>query len=84
MIYTLERVSSDGEITINRLTGVEKFKSLRDAKEMNLFFPESRQLDYLVEIVKDILLFRVTVPWDLKRLEEVYSSIISHHKEVMQ
>ena len=77
-IYALERVKSDKPVTIKELTGIEKFKSLRNAKEMNLFFPESKQLAYLAEIAKEVSVYRVTVPHDLDRLGEVYKMICKH------
>lgn len=77
-IYTLERVGSDKAVTIKELTGIEKFKSLRSAKEMNLFFSESRQLLYLAKLAKKVSVYQVTVPWDINRLHEVYEAIAKH------
>ena len=79
VIYALESIESNEDVGIRELSGIEKFKSLRDAKEMNLFFHESRQLSYLVKIAKGVSVFKVTVPWDLKRLNEVYDVIVEHH-----
>ena len=82
VIYALESVSSDMRVSIEQLSGIEKFKSLRDAKEMNLFFHESNQLKYLTKIGKRILVFKVKVPWKLERLDEVYHAIIQHHNNL--
>ena len=79
-IYALESVESDKDVTIEPLAGIEKFKSLRDAKEMNLFFHESIQFEYLTKVVQRLSVFRVTVPWDIERLDEVYYAIIKHHR----
>ncbi len=79
VIYALKGVESNKDVTIRELLGIEKFKSLRDAKEMNLFFHESTQLDYLSKIASEVSVFKVTVPWDMKRLNEVYNFIIQHH-----
>jgi hypothetical protein len=77
-IYLLEKAEPDANITINLLSGIEKIMALRSAKEMNLFFPESKQLAYLGQIAKQISLFKVTVPWDMERLDEVYNNICEH------
>jgi len=79
-IYLLERSEPNANVEINQLSGIEKIMALRSAKEMNLFFPESRQLMYLSNIAKQVLLYKVTVPWDLERLDEVYDAIIQHIK----
>ncbi len=81
-IYALEGVERNKEVTIRQLSGIEKFKSLRNAKEMNLFFHESIQFDYLAKIAPKVLVFRVMVPWDLERLHEVYDMICTHSKGV--
>ena len=78
-IYLLEAVESNKEVMVRQLTGIKKFKSLRDAKEMNLFFHESKQLEYLAKIAKEVSVFKVGVPWTMKRLNEVYNFIIQHH-----
>ena len=78
IIYALDCVKSKKEVIIKQLSGIEKFKSLRDAKEMNLFFHESVQLNYLSKIAQTLAVFKVTVPCDLDRLGEVYSTIIQH------
>ena len=84
VIYALEGVGSNEDVTIRELSGIEKFKSLRDAKEMNLFFHELIQLNYLSKIASEVFVFKVTVPWDLKRLKEVYSTIILHQHDLKE
>ena len=82
IIYALEGIESNKEVTIGELSGIEKFKALRDAKEMNLFFHELTQLNYLAKIAQTLSVFKVTVPWDLERLDEVYHVIIQHHRSL--
>ncbi|HQT28318.1 MAG TPA: hypothetical protein PLH07_03350 [Sulfurovum sp.] len=78
-IYVLQKVEGDNDVKVSMLTGVDKFMALRSAKEMNLFFPESKQLDYLGEIAQRLSVYKVTVPWDFNRLNEVYNTILEHH-----
>jgi len=78
LIYLLEKAEPTADIEIELLSGFEKIIALRNAKEMNLFFPESKQLEYLSNIAKQVSLFKVTVPRDLERLSEVYNAIIKH------
>ena len=83
-VYALEGVTSNKEVTIRELSGVEKFKTLRDAKEMNLFFHELTQLNYLAKVAQTLSVFKVTVPWDLKRLDDVYYAIIQHQRNLKE
>ncbi|MCK5538062.1 MAG: hypothetical protein KAI79_14650, partial [Bacteroidales bacterium] len=80
-IYALESVASNKDVTIKKLSGIEKFKTLRNAKEMNLFFHELTQLRYLTEISQELLVYKVTVPWNIERLNEVYNVMIQHHRK---
>jgi hypothetical protein len=82
IIYLLDMSEPDATVKIDRLLGIQKIIALRNAKEMNLFFPESEQLDYLAKIARHISLFRVTVPRDLERLDEVYGMICAHSRKM--
>ncbi len=79
-IYLLEKSNPSEHIDIYPLTGIEKIMALRSAKEMNLFFPESTQLSYLSYIAQQVLLYKVSVPWDKDRLPEVYDALVTHIK----
>ena len=39
-----------------------------------------KQGDSLSNIAKHVILYKVMVPWNLKRLDEVYSAIVQHVK----
>ena len=80
LMYLLEKAEPTATIEIALLSGVEKIIALRSAKEMNLFFPELKQLAYLSNIAKQVSLFKITVPKDLERLDEVYEVICEHNK----
>lgn len=77
-IYELVRVSSDAPITISETEGIEKFKSLRYSSEINLSFLKKERLTDLGRLAKKVPVYKVEVPWDLKRLEDVYISITDH------
>jgi len=81
-IYELEKSDANATIQIVELQGIEKFKSLRYASEMNLFFQKVRRFEFLTKIAKVIPIYKVIVPWNLKRLNEVYECIIEHSKNI--
>ena len=80
IIYKLERVEKNGRISIIQLQGAEKFISLRYASEMNLIFQKRQRFEYLIKLAKKVLVFKITVPHDLAKLEEVYNMICKHTK----
>lgn len=81
-IYELIRVSHDAPIIIREIEGIEKFKSLRFSSEINLSFLKKERFADLGRLAEKVPVYKVEVPWDLKRLEEVYASITNHCREL--
>ncbi len=81
-VYELQKEKEDAVIIITELKGIEKFKSLRYASETNLYFQKAKRFEYLMQMAKAIEVYKVVVPWDIKRLNEVYESIVKHSKSI--
>jgi hypothetical protein len=81
-VYELEKAEQNARITIAELKGIEKFKSLRYSSEINLFFQKQKQFEYLMQMSKSLHIFKVTIPWNIDRLEEVYDVIVEHSKNI--
>lgn len=79
-IYELKKGEPNSKIIIEELSGVEKFKSLQYASEMNLFFQKQKRFTYLTKMAKSVPVFKVTIPWKIDRLKEVYMHILQHIK----
>jgi hypothetical protein len=77
-IYVLHRVSPDAKIAIEELIGIEKFKFLRFNSEINLSFLKSQRLQDLSRLAENVPVYKIMVPWNLERLEEVYQYILNH------
>lgn len=77
-IYELERVDKDNAVLIAQVQGIEKFKLLRYASEINLSFQKQKRFEYLMKMTKKVPVFKVNVPWDMNRLDEVYQAIVEH------
>jgi len=79
-IYELEKADKDAEINIKELQDIEKFKSLHHASILNLFFLKAKRFIFLTQMANRIPMYRVSVPWNLERLREVYNRIVEHTK----
>ena len=79
-IYELEKADEDAEIVIMELEGVEKFKTLRYASEMNISFLKAKRFAYLMKFLNIVPMYKVCIPWNMERLAEVHSYIIEHSK----
>ncbi len=82
MLYQLEKATTDSHIDIVELHGVEKFKALRYSLEFNLSFLKRKQFGFLIAIAKKVSVYKILVPWDLDRLDEVYMAIVVHCESV--
>jgi len=77
-IYELDRAAADADISITELSGIEKFKTLRFSSEINLSFLKSKRFDFLSNLARQVPVYKVTVPWDMERLNEVHDAICEH------
>jgi hypothetical protein len=80
--YTLEAVSSDAEILIEEINGFEKFHVLLPNYLYMFPFLMPKRLNYLSKLLNGIKVFRVRLPWDLRRVAEVYEAICEHGRKV--
>ncbi len=78
VIYELEKSDPGAAVVITELSGIEKFKSLRYSSEINLSFLKSKRFTFLSNLAKVVPVYKVTVPWDMERLPEVYTMIVKH------
>lgn len=81
-VYELEKAEAGAAVAIAELSGVEKFVALRRASETNLYFLKPQRLACLGEIAQRVPVFKVKVPWQIKRLSEVYRAIVCHSQNI--
>ncbi len=77
-IYELEKSDANAEVEIVALHGIEKFKTLRYSSEINLSFLKAKRFRFLSRLAKVVPVYKVKVPWDLERLNEVHKKIVAH------
>jgi len=77
-IYALHRVEADAPIAIRELQGIEKFKTIRFSSELDVSFLKTKRFRALGSLAENIPVYKVMVPWDIERLEEVYIAIVEH------
>jgi len=77
-IYILKKEEPNAQIVIRKLKGIEKFSRLHEGGEMNFSFFSRDYVSYLAALANKVDVFEVTIPHDLKRLEEVYQVIKLH------
>jgi hypothetical protein len=77
-VYTLQKAEPDADVSIEELKGIEKFKAFHYSAFIDFDFMKRERFTFFTEMAKHIPVYRIDIPWDKTRLEEVYQAIISH------
>ncbi len=77
-IYRLEKSEPEREIKIEEISGIEKFKTVHYGTFIPLSFLMERTFAFHASFSKAVSVYRVTLPWDKNRLDEVYKKIVEH------
>ncbi|MFK8046807.1 MAG: hypothetical protein AB8B81_00095 [Halioglobus sp.] len=81
-IYLLEKGEQDSVTTISEVFGYRKFEQLLPHYLFSFRFLQKQRLSWLAQLADESLVFTVTRPWDLARMEDVYSAICKHAKSL--
>jgi len=76
-IFLLQKAEADANINIEEVKGIEKFKALHHSVFIEFPFRKEERFKFFGEMAQTVPVYTVTIPWDLKRLEEVYKTILS-------
>ncbi|WP_428356409.1 hypothetical protein [Methyloprofundus sp.] len=77
--YVLEAVAADAVVSITTLEGIEKFKAFHFSGFIDLGFFKAHHFQLRAELAKAIPVYKVTIPWQIERLGEVYAKIVAHN-----
>ncbi len=80
-VYLLEKSEPDAPVEVTELKGVEKFKAFHYSSFIDFDFMKKERFEFFTEMAKHVPVYKVKVPWDFERLEEVYETIVSMNTE---
>lgn len=80
-IFNLIKSDKDSEVNIDKISGIEKFKALRFATDVDLEVNKKERFNSLTNIANNIPIYNISIPWDLNRLDEVYDKICKFIKK---
>lgn len=75
-IFELKRAAPDAEIVIEPVKGVEKFNILHQSQFIRFRFMKHERFAFALEMARVVPVYHITVPWDLARIDEVYTAIV--------
>ncbi len=79
-IYLLEKAQPDAEVSFSVLRGIERFRALNGSIFIDFPFRKRERLAYFGAMANDVEIVTLHIPWDLERLDEVYTRIIAREK----
>jgi len=82
VVYELHKVDGDAKISFSEVKGLAKFSFLHKGSQMNLGSNMKNHVPYLSRLANKVRLFKINMPWNLDRQEEVYQAILNHLQKV--
>ena len=80
-VYLLDKAEADSVVKIEELKGIEKFKAFHFSTFINFDFLKPHRFKLMSDMAVNISVYKVAVPWELTRLNEVYAAIIDHKSD---
>jgi len=77
-VYLLEKSEANAEVVIEEVKGMDKYRAFHFSTFINFDFLKEQRFKTLSKMANNIPVYKVTVPWDLERLPEVYTHIVEH------
>ena len=75
-LFLLEKSDEKAEVSLTEVKGIEKYRAFHFSTFINFDFMKAKRFKALSMMANSITVYKVTVPWDIKRLGEVYEKIV--------
>ena len=76
-VFILQKADAKAKVTLKELTGIEKIIAFNGSSFIEFPFMKKEYFEFLAGMVRTIPVYRITIPWDMKRLDEVYRQIVN-------
>ncbi len=78
--YVLEPAAPDAAIAIAEITGFRKFEQLLPNYLYSFHFLREQRMRWLAQLAHQSLVFRLSRPWNIQRMDEVYAAVCTHSR----
>ncbi|MCK5855793.1 MAG: hypothetical protein KAG56_11275, partial [Sulfurovaceae bacterium] len=79
-VFLLKKADTHAKVTIEEVKGIEKFTAFHNAVFIEFPFRKKERFDFFGKMSQHILVYTLTIPWNIERLHEVYEHISQHSK----
>jgi hypothetical protein len=76
-VFLLQKADANAKISIQEVRGIEKFKAFHHSVFIEFPFRKEERFRFFGEMAQKVPVYRINIPWDLKRLNEVHQAILS-------
>jgi len=76
-IFLLQKTDANGKVAMTELKGIDKFKALHHAVFIEFPFRKKERFQFFGKMAESVPVYQIDIPWDLKRLDEVYLEILN-------
>lgn len=77
-VYLLEKNEPGAKVEISEVRGIEKFKAFHYSNFIDFSFMKQERFAFFTEMARHVPVYKVKVPWDIERLNEVYNAIVKN------
>jgi len=78
VLFELEKVAADAKIEIISPKGIDRFKAFFYSGFIKFSFMKKERFDFFTQMAMKVPVYKISVPQDLERLDEVYEAIVAH------
>ena len=74
-VFLLQKFEPHAKVILKEVKGIEKFKAFHQSIFIEFPFRKKERFAFFGEMAQTVPVYIITIPWDLKRLDEVYQAI---------
>lgn len=80
--YVLGQGEPEADVEITEVSGFRKFEELLPNYLYSFHFLREQRLRWLAHLASQSLVFRISRPWDLARMHDVYEAVCAHTRRL--
>jgi len=81
-LFELKPAEPNAPVEITVAKGIGRFKAFFYSSFLKFTFMKKERFDFFTRMAMQVPVYRVSVPWDKKRLPEVYEAIVRRVREL--
>jgi len=81
-VYRLSKTEAHAKVAIEEMRGIEKFRQIHYSSFIPLNFLKKRIFAFHTDFAHNIPLYRLSIPWEKRRLNDVYQTVLQQRLQM--